>query len=213
MALMFDDFTTGDDSFDVRPATIDKHYQTGLMVGGTRSTTVNNAQSPHGTLARLEVGGAARLNLTLDADQYARLEVGYGLRANGAAASLGLNLHDGGADRIRTTISHLDGNVVNFNVVIYAAGGWSKAGQNVGAGEIEFRFADFRGPGGQDFTNVRHIIFIFQVSGSITLDRVETRAPDVPIAVDYYPVGDQLEVFFVDTDGRVNVLWKDPNNP
>ena len=122
----------------------------------------------------MDVGGRD-LRLTLGIEQYARLELIYGLREDGVHP-LGLNLHDGGADRIRTTISHLDGNVINFNVVMVSAGRWSMAGENVVAGEVDFRFADFSGPGGQDFRNVDYIVFIFQTSGSFTLNRIETVA-------------------------------------
>jgi hypothetical protein len=134
---------------------------------------LNNAYSPRGTEAHLNVGGAGRLNLMLGAEQYVRLEVIYGVREDGVHP-LGINLHDGNARSIRTTISHLAGSVINFNVVILAAGGWSQAGENVGAGQIEFAFDDFTGPGGQDFTNVSYIVFIFQSSGSFTLGSIET---------------------------------------
>jgi hypothetical protein len=144
------------------------------MPGGVRSTFLNNAHSPGGAAALLAIGDG-NLKLTLGAEQYVRLEISYGSRQDGVHP-LGLNLHLGGADRIRTTIPQLAGSIVNVTVVIFSAGGWSINGRNVGAGPVDLPFAGFVGPGGQDFTNVDYITFIFQSLYSLTLDRIETAA-------------------------------------
>ena len=143
------------------------------MLGGTRLTTVFNALSPEGSPARMDVANG-QLELRLDRHQYGRLELGYGFRTDGTAGGLGINLQAGGADRIRITIAHLDLGLVNLNVVIHTPAGWSSIGQNVGPGQIDFRFADFTGLAGQDFTNVTLIMLVFQVSGSLVLDGIET---------------------------------------
>src|SRR5205814_8725541 len=118
MALL-DDFTTGPDSFSVPPLTNTTRYQTGSMPGGVRSTFLNNGHSPGGAAALLAIGDG-NLKLTLGAEQYVRLEISYGSRQDGVHP-LGLNLHLGGADRIRTTIPQLAGSIVNVNVVIFSA--------------------------------------------------------------------------------------------
>ncbi|MER5463827.1 hypothetical protein ABT010_24680 [Streptomyces sp. NPDC002668] len=174
MSLLFDDFTTGSDGFSVPPVTVETHYQQGSTLGGVRSTTVNNSASPKGTPARLDIGGAGRLRLTLDAEQYARLEVTYGIRPDGTVADLGLNLREAGADRFRTTISRLDDGAVNFNMSIGTPTGYSSAGKNACVGQTDFLFSEFAGPAGQDFTHVSYIVFVFTVRGSMTLDSVET---------------------------------------
>ncbi|MFD9360092.1 hypothetical protein [Streptomyces sp. NPDC060031] len=175
MSLLYDDFTTGAAGFSVSPLAIETHYQSGSVPGGVRSTTLRNALSPKGTPARLDVGGAGRLRLTLDAEQYARLEIAFGISPDGTVADLGLNLHEGGADRIRTTISHLDDTVVNFNISIGTSAGYSSAGKNAREGRVDFLFSEFAGPAGQDFTHVNFIVFVFTVRGSMALDGVELR--------------------------------------
>jgi hypothetical protein len=177
---LFDDFTTGTASFTVSPSTVDTRHQAGAVLGGVRSTTVSNAASSQGTSVRLDVGGPDRLQLALGTSQQVRLEVSYGFGDNGVPAPLGLNMHDGGVDRIRTTISHLEGGEVDFSVTIFTAGGTSTASARVGAGQIEFRFVDFRGPAGQDFSNVSRVVFAFQGSGPITIDTIESGGPLLP---------------------------------
>jgi hypothetical protein len=176
---LLDDFTTGPDSFSVPPGTVTTRYQEGSMFGGVRSTTLQNVPiSPSGTEVRLNVGSADRLNLELGAETFAKLEVIYGMREDGGHP-LGINLHEGGARSIRATISPLAGTpippgTINFNVVIFTPVGWSQLGHNVGAGQIDFAFDEFSGPGGQDFTNVSYIDFIFQTSSSFRLEGIET---------------------------------------
>lgn len=172
-SLPFDDFTSGPGSFSVPPATVATHYQAGSMLGGVRSAVLRNSVSPCGTSARLDIGSVSRLRLALDTQQYARLDVAYGIRPDGTVADLGLNLHEAGTDRIRATISHLDDTSVNFNILIGTPAGWSSAGKNALEGQTDFLFSEFSGPAGQDFTHVRHIIFEFTVRGSLGLDSVE----------------------------------------
>ncbi|MEU4494865.1 hypothetical protein AB0F96_15805 [Streptomyces sp. NPDC023998] len=214
MSLLFDDFTTGSDSFSVPPVTIETHYQQGSTPGGVRSTTVNNSVSPKGTPARLDIGGASRLSLTLDAEQYARLEVTYGIRPDGTVADLGLNLREAGADRFRTTISRIDDGAVNFNISIGTPTGYTSAGKNATTGQTDFLFSEFAGPAGQDFTHVSFIVFVFTVRGSMTLDSVETlsMAPSAEIAwpnkvVDVPGIADETAVNVLgDPDGAVFVI-------
>ncbi|MER6200588.1 galactose oxidase-like domain-containing protein [Streptomyces sp. NPDC001586] len=121
------------------------------------------------------MGGPDRLALSLGPEQYVRLEVCYGIRPDGTAHHLGLDLREGGADRLTTVISTLDTAAVNFNAVIITPNGWTSAGTNCGPGRIDFRFDDFAGPGGQDFSNISYIIFVFQTGGALTLESIETR--------------------------------------
>lgn len=175
MALLIDDFTTGPDSFEVPPVTTEIRYQAGAMLGDARLTLVNNAASPKGIPARLDITADAHLSLTLGAVQYARVEVGYGWQADGTQSALGIDLHAGGADRFVTTFAPDDRDfLVNFNVVVFAAAGWSSAGTNISAGPVEFAFADFAGPGGQDFSDVSFIYYVFQTSDDLAVDRFET---------------------------------------
>ncbi len=175
MALLIDDFTTGAESFEVPPVTTEIRYQAGSMMGGARLTSVNNAASPKGIPARVDIGSASHLSLTLGAVQYARLEVGYGWQADGTQTPLRTNLHADGAERFVTTFAAEDRDfLANFNVVVFAAGGWSSAGANVTAGPVEFAFADFVGPGEQDFSDVSFIYYVFQTSDDLAIDRFET---------------------------------------
>jgi hypothetical protein len=179
-----DDFTTGPDSFCVPPATTETRFQRDSMLGGVRNTNLYNVVSPPGKEVCLNVGSADRLNLMQDPEQYTRLEVVYGTREDGVHP-LEVDLHAGNARSIRATISSLVGtstpiNVINFNVVIVTPVGWSILGHNVGAGQTDFPFDEFSGPGGQDFSNVSYIIFIFQTSSSFRLESIETVTGGVP---------------------------------
>ncbi|MEV0372461.1 galactose oxidase early set domain-containing protein [Streptomyces sp. NPDC050636] len=174
---LLDDFTTGGDNFSVPLSATTTRSQTGTMLGGERATSVTNLASPQGAPALLEVGGADRLRLALGVDQRAHLQVSYGLRADGTPAPLGVNLHDGGADRLRTTISHAGDGGVDVKVTVVTAAGASSASARASAGLSEFRFVDFAGPGGQDFTNVSHVVFEFTSGGSLTVDGIEARGP------------------------------------
>jgi hypothetical protein len=94
--------------------------------------------------------------------------------AAGTRAPLGINLHGHNADRFVTTIASEDTDFsVNFNIVVFAAGGWSKNGANVGRGLVPFLFADFTGPGEQDFRDVGAIAFVFQANDDLAVDRLE----------------------------------------
>jgi hypothetical protein len=174
MARLIDDFTTGPGSVTVDPVRTETVHQSGAMLGGARRTTVNNAASPRGMPARLDLGGPARLSLTLGAMQSARLDVAYGWRVDGTQAPLGIDLREHAADRFVTTIVAKDESFsVNFNIVVFAAGGWSRNGKNVGRGPVPFLFADFDGPGGRDFGDVSAIAFVFQANDDLAIDRLE----------------------------------------
>ncbi|MET7304372.1 galactose oxidase-like domain-containing protein [Embleya sp. NPDC005575] len=174
---LLDDFSTGLDSFAVPLSTTTDRRQTGAMLGGERSTSVTNLASPKGAPARFDVGGAGRgLQVTLGVDQQARVQVGYGLRNDGTPAPLGVNLHDGGVDRLRITTSRVSGST-DAKVTIFTSAGPSSARVRSSGGLIEFRFVDFTGPGSQDFTDVSHIVFEFISVGSLTLDEIEACGP------------------------------------
>ncbi|THA23015.1 hypothetical protein [Streptomyces sp. A1547] len=110
----------------------------------------------------------------LGADQQARLQVSYRITANGTPA---LNLHDGGADRLRIAVSHLAGNGADVKVTITTAVGVSVATARAHTRLTDFRFLDFTGPGGQDFTHTSHIIVEFTSNGSLAVDSIEVRGP------------------------------------
>jgi len=177
---LLDDFTTGFDSFCVPPGTITTRYQEGAMVGGVRRTILQNVPvPPPGTDTCLNVGSADRLNLELGANTAPRLDMTYGIGPDGPHP-LGINLHEGGARRIRVTIAPLAGTSIppgsiNFNVQIFTPAGYSQLGYNVGAGQIDFEFDKFiSGGAGQDFRDVYYINFIFQTIASFRLERIET---------------------------------------
>ena len=179
-----DDFTTGSASFCVPPETTETRFQRDSMLGGVRCTNLHNRISPPGKEVCLNVGSADRLNLMQDPEQYTRLEVIYGLREDGVHP-LELDLHEGNARSIRATISPLAGastpiNVINFNVEMFTPVGWSILGHNTGAGQIDFPFDQFSGPGGQDFSNVSYMFLIFQTSSSFKLESIETVTGGVP---------------------------------
>ncbi|MEU2586917.1 hypothetical protein ABZ612_28980 [Streptomyces avermitilis] len=174
---LLDDFTTGLDSFAVPLSATTSRRQTGAMLGGERSTSVTNLASAQGALGHFDVGSAGcRLQLTLGVDQQARLQVSYGLRDDGTLAPLGVNLHDGGVDRLRTTISRVNGST-DVKVTVFTPTGPSSARARASGGLIEFRFVDFAGPGGQDFTDVSHIVFEFVSGDSFTVDVIEACGP------------------------------------
>jgi hypothetical protein len=183
---LFDDFTTGADSFIVAPAGQETRTQAGSMLGNRRMTRIQNP-SADGGLAQADIAHGS-LGLTLGADHDAELEIGYGWDVEGAGEGLALNLQEGGADRIRVTISHVGGLGVNLDVIIHTPRRMSAAGAFVGPGPTEIRFTDFAGNEVPDFTNVSHIQFKLRVVASqpgalapnfpsLRVESIEARGP------------------------------------
>jgi hypothetical protein len=178
MVLRLDDFTTGDAAIEVpSPAlgqtTVRRHFQTGTMLGGGRFIVLHVGHAPSGLPARLTIGHG-RLELALESGQPARIELHYGLKEDTSPSGLLVDLQGNRADRMRTRIAHAEPPVVNFNLQLKTAAGLFTAAENVGPGEVDFRFEDFTGPGGTDFTAVDALAFIFQVNGTVALAELGT---------------------------------------
>ncbi|MFI0412429.1 hypothetical protein [Actinomadura sp. 3N508] len=182
-----DDFTTGPFDFDIGSVASARKFQQGSMLGAMRMVRVSNLSPAQTARVKLAID---QLNLVLGPKHIANLAVGYGLREDPLAPGLGINLHEGGADRIRVMISHVAGIGVYLYAHIFTPHRTHYSSAFVGAGPTEFRFADFAGQGamaGVDFTNVTHILITFQVVGSwpgatvnspsMTLDAIEIRGP------------------------------------
>jgi hypothetical protein len=183
MSLLIDDFTSGPCNIDVRAGIFPTQYQAGSMLGGGRLVSLNNAYNIRNQPAHFDVGTSNRLNLTIGAMDYVRLEIGYGWVPDGAPdhgklVPLGANLHEFG-NAIRTTFKGAGGGpyAINFNVLVFAEHGWSQAGENVVTSHTafshEFPFGAFGGPGGQDFRSVSCFVFIYQVWDDMAIDSFE----------------------------------------
>jgi hypothetical protein len=176
LPLNIDDFTSGPYDVTLTGPGSDLHYEAGASIsGGARFTNVINAFDPRHTPVTLDVGSADRLNLTVGAGQYVRLEIGYGWTAGGAQAPLGLNLTALGGSAFRTNFEAVSGEfALNYNILAYLAGGWSLYGENLGPSpgpfSRDFSLANFTGPGGTDFGDVSFIVFIFQTWDDVAIN-------------------------------------------
>ncbi len=212
---LLDDFTTGPANFCVAPAMMEMRFQRDSMLGGVRCTNLYNHISPPAKAVCLNVDSAKRLSLIQDPEQFTRLEVWYGVQEDGVHP-LGLNLHEGNARGFRATISPVASsaaiNVINFNAEIFTSAGWSILGHNVGAGQTDFPFDEFFGPGGQDFTNANCIVFIFQTSSSFRLESIEIVPGGLPNEPDIDAIGllpRRSEGRFISVVATVNLTTRD----
>lgn len=168
---MIDDFTTGRYRVNLRQND-DTNVQRGAKIAGCFRLThfivpPDNQFNQHATL---NIRRQGTLIVSSDYKVFHRLEVTYGVDAQGQNAPLNLNLRGGGYDRFRV---HFDGNDlgVNFNIVVFdGSGNISSRGFNVDAGtnpfDQDFLFDDFVSNGTPaDFTTIAFITLVFQ-SGS-----------------------------------------------
>lgn len=184
MSLLIDDFTTGPCTIDIVTGVFPTQYQAGSMLGGGRLLSLNNVLNVRNQLAHIDIGSTNRLNLTIGAKDYVRLDIAYGFLPNGAPdkgvqvpLNVNVNLNNAGSI-VRTNFNAVSGDYpINFNVLIFTARGWSQGGQNLLANPNPFSFklpfSSFDGPGGQDFSNVSYIVFTFQTLDSLAIDSFE----------------------------------------
>ncbi|HEX2296428.1 MAG TPA: hypothetical protein VHN37_14120 [Actinomycetota bacterium] len=187
-ALLMDDFRTGRDSFLVEGGSTLTRFQDGEMRGGRRMTR-SSADPPGadpGAGAQVHVGHGG-LALTVGARYGAVVEVGYGWAGDGTAGpGLGLNMREGGADRICVELGAVAASVVELTVALFTPQTMYAANAFVQRGTAEFLFRDFGG-GAPDLGAVSHVQLTFQVIGghagavspnnpTLRIDGIEVRA-------------------------------------
>lgn len=177
-----DDFQTGVTHMVVLPTTTRVSFQTGSMIGGSRRVRVLNRNNT----ARAEVdlwamfGGGLELQLGKNHGG-ATLELVYGPTGDAAGPALGLDLTQGGADRLRVNISQLGGAGLNIDAWLVTKGRLSSATAFVGVrGPVDFLFTDFdQGL----LSNVDRLVFNFDVfdnteeKPTLRIDSIEARGP------------------------------------
>jgi hypothetical protein len=193
MPTFIDDFTTGADTIDIPhgPAYSIKYQDGATILGGGRYTSLQIAGDPRHQPAHLDVNpdSPGYLNVSLGAEQYDRVEIGYGYRTDGRGGGVQAPLTASGHGNflsmgraIRTNFHSAD-SVYGFNFVVYAAlatgpayaatnfvGGLSPFSIDFsfdGTGPVENQFKSAVTP---DFTRVGFVIFIFQVWGDFVID-------------------------------------------
>ena len=198
MALpLIDDFTDGPARLAVDGLGASTAYQPGAMLGGGRYTHLHVAVDPRHESASLEVGDAA-LDVSLGAQQLARIEVGWGFKAvNGRGEHAPLDTSAPGAgdfvshgNMVRANFSSLNTlQPLNFNALLFTPSGYLQAGINVegslspfsvnfhfaGPGVAGRRDARFAGVPGvpQSLSNIRYLVLIFQGNGDFVVTSVE----------------------------------------
>ena len=78
MATVIDDFSSGSHDVTIYSGT-DLNYQAGTMLGGGRFTQLIVGLQPQNQPAHFDITNGY-LNLSIGAEQYLRLEVGYGIQ-------------------------------------------------------------------------------------------------------------------------------------
>ncbi|MEY2233651.1 hypothetical protein [Streptomyces sp. BF23-19] len=177
-----DDLQTGATHMVALPTTTGVSFQTGSMIGGSRRVRILNR---HRT-ARAEVDLWAMfdrgLELQLEKNHGgATLELTYGPTDDAAVPALGLDLTQGGADRLRVNISQLGGAGLNIDAWLVTQSRISIATSYVSVrGPVDFLFVDFD----QDLlSNVDRLILKFEVFRStaekptLVIDSIEARGP------------------------------------
>ncbi|SOD88028.1 hypothetical protein SAMN06272765_5508 [Streptomyces sp. Ag109_G2-15] len=177
-----DDFRTGVTHIVVPPTTTTVSFQTGSMIGGSRRARVLNRH--HTARAEVDLWAMFDRGLELQLEQAhdgATLELVYGPTGDAAGLALGLDLTQGGADRLRVNISQLGGVGLNIDAWLVTKSRLSSATAFVGVrGPVDFLFTDFdQGL----LSNVDRLVFQFDVFRStgekptLAIDSIETRGP------------------------------------
>jgi len=177
MASTLDDFTTGAHDVTIN-AGLDLAYQTGGMISGARWTQLIVALNPRNQPAHLDTGSAF-FNVSAGAEQYLRVELGYGWNAlAGAGLPTGVPMDLASLGRAIRTNFHSADQIVNFNVVAFSMGGWSSHGVNLSAGtnpvSQDFEFTAFTSNGKEaDFTQLTDLVFVFQTFADFVISSIE----------------------------------------
>jgi hypothetical protein len=173
-SLLIDDFTTGSYQADAYPSAPDSHFQSGVMLGGTRGTylSTTSALPQHQRPASLSIPQGGPLILETGFQVTHRLELLYGWNSSGTGSPL--NLDARGYNRIRVSFDGLD-QTENFNIVLWSADGarYYQLGINVpGLARsfcVDFPFDNF-GSGGlpeTDRADIDFMAFIFQTGSAM----------------------------------------------
>ena len=170
---MIDDFTTGIYRVKLREND-DTNIQRGAnIVGCFRQTRfIVPAGNQFNQTAALEIRREGALIVNSDYKVFHRLEVVYGVDAQGRNAPLDLSLRSAGYDRFRV---RFDGNdlVLNFNIVVFDGdGNISSHGFNVSPDinpfDLDLLFDDFTSNAAPaDFDNIHFIALVFQSGNAV----------------------------------------------
>lgn len=183
MATLIDDFSSGPHDVTIQSDS-DLNYQAGTMFGGGRFTQLIVGLNSQNQPAHLDITNGS-LNLSTGAEQYLRLEIGYGYQPDGSGGGMQVPLTDSGigdfasiGNAFRTNFRFSDNMLINFNIVVFTPSGWTSYGENVNVppsspSHIEFSFDRFTGPGGSDFGRVNFLVFVFQTSADFVIDSIE----------------------------------------
>jgi hypothetical protein len=179
VSTVIDDFSSGPYEVTIRSG-VDLSYQAGTMLGGGRYSQLIVAGNPQNQPAYFDIANDC-LNLSVGAMQYLRLELGYPYQLDGSPRSfvdLGLGDFQSMGTAFRTTFRSSDLMIINYNIIAFTAGGWTQYGENISAppfvpSHFDFPFAAFTGPGGNDFSQVGIVVFIFQTWADFVIDSFE----------------------------------------
>jgi hypothetical protein len=125
------------------------------------------------------------LNLSVGAEQYVRLEVGYGVQPDGSGGGKTVPLTDSGVgdfssmgSAFRMNFRSSDNMLINFNIVVFTASGWASYGENItvrpfSPSHIDFPFERFTSFTNPDFSKVSALVFVFQTWADFVIDSIE----------------------------------------
>jgi len=177
MASALDDFTSG--AHDVTITTgLDLTYRGGSMLGGARWTQLIVAQNPRHQPAHLDTGSGF-FTVSAGAEQYLRVELGYGWNALvGGGLPIGEPMDLASLGQAIRTNFHSADRVVNFNVVAFSIGGWSSHGVTLSEGTTpfshDFELGAFTSNGTPaDFSQLTDLVFVFQTFADFVISSIE----------------------------------------
>src|SRR3954470_18062274 len=119
MASTLDDFTSGAHDVTIT-AGLDLDYRSGSMLSGARWTQLIVAGNPRHQPAHLDTGSGF-FNVSAGAEQYLRVELGYGGNALvGAGLPIGDPVDLTSLGQVIRTNFHSADQIINFNVVAFS---------------------------------------------------------------------------------------------
>jgi len=158
---------------------VESNHQTGTMLGGGRYTGLIVGLNPRNQPAHLDTG-TGYLNLSVGAEQYLRLEVGYGVAPASTLVESGSGDFLALGNVFRTRFRFSDNMIINFNIVVFTETGWVSYGENIGVAPFSPRNIDFPfdkfvgfGPSPADFSKVGAIVYVFQSWADFVIDSFE----------------------------------------
>ncbi|WP_351233918.1 hypothetical protein [Streptomyces sp. NPDC002133] len=176
-----DDFRTGVTHMVVPPRATGATSKAGSMIGGSRRVSARNMHSTANVEVDLWAMFDRGLEVQLTSNHSATLTIVYGPADGAVGPALGLDLTQGGADRLRINISQFSGAGVNVNAWLLTKGKISAATVLTGVpGPVDFPFTRFSV---DQLTNVDRLVFVFDVfrstgsSPALVIDSIETRGP------------------------------------